>query len=216
MSVYRRMSPLASKKGPLLTAPVPSDDGRRKPARPYVRKDTLLLRRMLSWRHVESRQGWISTEINNIEQVFVFWNRGDELYDGSKVIDRRLETEHTYLYNTEDRKVKTNYFSSWSWCEFYFFVLPVVVMMHQTLSHPTIILQRVGMTKVTDLRRHTAVVCRGVSWHVLRLYARRLQIDQRYTRGRNIIDTFKTTNRICTNLGKRKKNLSSLTWCQNM
>ena len=58
MSVYRRMSPLvsprlpspplASEKSPRLTAPFPSDDGSRKPARPYVRKDTLLLQSMLS------------------------------------------------------------------------------------------------------------------------------------------------------------------------
>ena len=38
--VYRRMSCLASKKRPRLTSPVPSDDGSRKPARPYVWKDT--------------------------------------------------------------------------------------------------------------------------------------------------------------------------------
>ena len=48
ISVYRRMSPLASKKSPRLTSPVPSDDGSWKPARPYVRKDTLLIRSMLS------------------------------------------------------------------------------------------------------------------------------------------------------------------------
>ena len=36
------------KKIPRPTAPVPSDDGSRKPARPHVRKDTLLLRSMVS------------------------------------------------------------------------------------------------------------------------------------------------------------------------
>ena len=40
ISVCRRMSPLASKKSPRLTAPVPIDDGSRKPARPYVRIHT--------------------------------------------------------------------------------------------------------------------------------------------------------------------------------
>ena len=37
----------ASKKSPRLMAPAPSDNGSRKPARPYVRKDALLLRSML-------------------------------------------------------------------------------------------------------------------------------------------------------------------------
>ena len=46
--VYRRMSLFASKKCPRLTAPVPSDDGSRKPAHSCVRKDTLLSRSMLS------------------------------------------------------------------------------------------------------------------------------------------------------------------------
>ena len=59
VSVYI-VSPLASKKSPRLTAPVPSDDGSRKPARPYVWKDTLILRSMLSQRHVESRRWRIS------------------------------------------------------------------------------------------------------------------------------------------------------------
>ena len=36
ISTYRRMSPLAFKKSPRLTPPVPSDDGSRKPARPHV------------------------------------------------------------------------------------------------------------------------------------------------------------------------------------
>ena len=43
ISVYCTISPLASKKSQRLTAPVPSDDGSLKRARPYVRKDTLLL-----------------------------------------------------------------------------------------------------------------------------------------------------------------------------
>ena len=105
ISVYRRMSPPASKKSPRLTAPVPSDDGSRKPARPYVRKDKLLIRNMRSQRHVESRRWWISRyslqEIILSRYIFIFRNRGDEIYDGNKVIDRRLETEHTRLYHTE-------------------------------------------------------------------------------------------------------------------
>ena len=48
ISLYRRMSPLAYKKSPRLTAPVPSDNGSRKPTCPYVRKGTLLSRSMLS------------------------------------------------------------------------------------------------------------------------------------------------------------------------
>ena len=38
ISVYRRMSPFASKKSPRLTAPVPSDDGSRKPPVPTYGK----------------------------------------------------------------------------------------------------------------------------------------------------------------------------------
>ena len=48
ISVYRRMPPLTSKKSPRLTAPFPSGDGSRKPARPYVRKYSLPVRSTLS------------------------------------------------------------------------------------------------------------------------------------------------------------------------
>ena len=36
---------------------------------------------------------WVQLARHNIEHVFIFRNRGDEIYDGNKVIDRRLETE---------------------------------------------------------------------------------------------------------------------------
>ena len=48
ISVHRRMSPLASKMSPRLTAPVPTDNGSRMPTRPYARKYTLFVRSMLS------------------------------------------------------------------------------------------------------------------------------------------------------------------------
>ena len=81
-SVHRRMSRLAHKKRPRLTSPVSSGDGNRKPTCPHVRKCTLLLQNMLSYRLEESRRWGISRNSlpDIVLSIFFFSEHGEAKY----------------------------------------------------------------------------------------------------------------------------------------